>query len=75
MNYKEKVKRGLYRNYFTNLHASEKDLEFTSTKIANKDILIKMMNTSVVRPLSLLDAGCGDGLFIKDAIKGYLKAN
>ena len=63
MNYKEAVKRKLYNNYFLNMHSSEEGLEFTSTKIANKDVLKTFKNQKY-----LLDAGCGDGLFMKDAL-------
>ena len=64
--YKEDTKKGLYKNYFTKLHESEKYLEFTSTKIVNYDIVkyFKKNNKN-----NILDAGCGDGTFLKVAKK------
>ena len=68
--YKKKVKGKLYKNYFTTLHASEKKLSVTSTKLVNDDILEIFKKNAKRR---LLDAGCGDGLFIDAAKKNGIQ--
>jgi len=62
--YKKKVKSKLYKNYFTRLHSTEKDLEYTSTKLTYADLMEFFKKNGKKR---LLDAGCGDGLFIAEA--------
>ncbi|MFA6088460.1 MAG: class I SAM-dependent methyltransferase [Candidatus Woesearchaeota archaeon] len=64
--YKNSVLHELYKNYFIKLHASEKGLEYTSTKLANTDVLKRF---HITKKNHILDAGCGDGLFIESALK------
>jgi ubiquinone/menaquinone biosynthesis C-methylase UbiE len=68
--YKGKVKAKLYKNYFTKMHESEKHLTFTATRILNDDI-IKIFKKHYKK--NILDAGCGDGLFIESATRAGLK--
>jgi ubiquinone/menaquinone biosynthesis C-methylase UbiE len=66
--YKSDVMKRLYRNYFLRLHESEKDIEFTSTKLVYADIFKFFKGRK-----RILDAGCGDGLFIEFATKKGLR--
>ncbi|MEM4259835.1 MAG: class I SAM-dependent methyltransferase [Candidatus Woesearchaeota archaeon] len=64
--YKINIKKNLYRKYYVRLHQLEKSLKYTSTKIANEDILNIFKNKG---KRYLLDAGCGDCLFLEQAKK------
>ena len=68
--YKKKAKAELYKNYFTRMHSSEKNLKFTSTKILNNEILNFFKKNN---KMHILDAGCGDGLLMDSAKKMGLK--
>lgn len=58
--YKSDVKNKLYKKYFLNLHDTEKSIEFTSTKLLYSDMFKIFKGKKII-----LEAGCGDGLFIE----------
>jgi len=62
--YKQQVKKKLYKNYFTRMHQDESELEYTGTKILNAEVIAQFKKHNIT---SVCDAGCGDGLFLASA--------
>lgn len=67
--YKSVIKKKMYKNYLLSVHSEESNIKYTSTKIANSEILSIFQKFGKKK---ILDAGCGDGQFIMSALENGL---